>query len=695
MIPRRFTILLICTLNASLISATCSSDTNCNATQFCYPRQPITTTSQCTFKCGSNFEPATLGLEACVPCPDGSNSIGNNSLCIPCAENYYRDDTTGICEPCPSQVDQNGIPVHTSSFGGNVDASFCQPCTILIYDNTSNVIGCSSPSLTCRYGYEPRLQSCGICSAGTYSDNGQLCKMCDIGQYSSPGSFRCLSCPVGSQSNSNKTTCEVCPMNTQYNLGSKTCDNCPSITPYSAGGLSTCQSCRLGSYSFDIVPSFNGTTVINGKIKCLCPTGSIYNFESKDCVPCPVFTQFNVTSGKCDSCVTGTASSGGNTLCSKCDKFVSVVGTILNDNNIFTEGTLVCNDCIPGTQFNTTSGVCEICAINTTFNTTTKSCDSCKVNQVSSGGNSGCSTISCSVGDIHGIPTATPSIFDSINNIIIPGDITCNPPCENDSGKDSDILNCRKCTIDEFSLGGYKCVKCPFGTRVNSNKNGCDVCPVNTTYQNETKQCQPCIGFAISAGGTTLCRLPCSFNGTTQVQPSTFDGIQVTSGNITCTCSVNTQYNITTNDCDICLPGTQYNFNTSKCDPCAIGTVSTGGSTRCTPCPEGTSSTIGGSKCDTCKPGYEISPSSNREKLKCKRCPKKFVSIDGKMCRKCDNGEASNTANTACINCTSIDADYTENGMECRCKKDRKLNPEGTACVETSPVKSEPSRGYN
>jgi len=194
----------------------------------------------------------------------------------------------------------------------------------------------------CAPGYVAQGNECFPCPGGTYSEAGSFeCHPCAPGYYGEVAAPSCFPCPPGSTSDwgakeclpcpagwTNCTTecpagyyfynisdwvvCFQCPPGSFSSAGSTQCSQCDPgyFAPNAASSL--CQSCPIGSYSYNSSPctacppgSFSST---NATVNCsYCEPGSYAPFEgSSSCMSCPAgFYSSSNGSAYCSTCQVG------------------------------------------------------------------------------------------------------------------------------------------------------------------------------------------------------------------------------------------------------------------------------------------------------------------------------------------------------------------------------------------------------
>jgi sugar lactone lactonase YvrE len=149
---------------------------------------PIGFTCNAAGTAGIPCAPGTYGSTGgvCLPCPGGTYSSIASSSCIPCPGGTYSSIASSSCIPCPAGLASlpqsssitNCTTAQTSCSKGQYLQGLCIPCPAGTYQDLSPYSG----------------SSCTLCSAGTYSTDGQtVCESCPEGTFSTRGSASCTS----------------------------------------------------------------------------------------------------------------------------------------------------------------------------------------------------------------------------------------------------------------------------------------------------------------------------------------------------------------------------------------------------------------------------------------------------------------------------------------------------------------------
>ena len=358
---------------------------------------------------------ATGGASECVPCPCGTQQVGNE--CVYCPVNTVSVVPGELCDFCPpGHVGGLGQCVCTDCGPGREarEASttnatlICQPCLPGMFSSgTGQCTACPpgyiAPSVgalecyPCPCGYGSNGTTCLPCGAGTFSTGGEQCDTCPPGTYTvQEGQCTCTDCGAGFESDdarqlclpceagsfsSGPGQCVECRNGTVSKLGSTTCYECGCGTQALAN-LTDCEYCPPGQYSAnggrcDICPP--GTVAqLEGQCECtICGVGYQANANHTECVPCPPGTSNSILGGLCLPCEDGFFSTDGIAcyLCACGSQFENVT---------------TCSLCEPGT-FSPEGGRCDICPPGTYATLPGQcTCDSCGPGQQANFNNTGC-----------------------------------------------------------------------------------------------------------------------------------------------------------------------------------------------------------------------------------------------------------------------------------------------------------------
>lgn len=325
----------------------------------------------------------------CVPCPNGSTSLGTETYCdTNCAVNTepiytgvpYSPEEEVTCTPCRA---------NRYSEGGSSKCSliFCAPGSGIAVE------GEPLPE-------NPSDADCNECPAGTYAPSSRylafesaLCLKC-------AGSVEagfCRPCPRGTYFTGD-SQCTTCPAGTTTAMtGSTSIDACV-VSPCDTGsgllaGSSTCVSCKdnygtLDQYSYiqrsyltpdgeyyerlDIPTEYEDGRPTEFKAApgfCIsCGLGSVPNADYSACEPCPANTyQVDFGSTSCMACPAGTSSRRGSVLSESCQ---AIFGRCYDGGYLYTPATgsqpASCESCPPGTVLSGEfPGTCNACPFGT------------------------------------------------------------------------------------------------------------------------------------------------------------------------------------------------------------------------------------------------------------------------------------------------------------------------------------------
>ena len=177
-----------------------------------------------------------------------------------------------------------------------------------------------------------------VCSAGEFSKRGK-CVECAAGTYSESNATECITCDAGRYSAAGSDKCSICGVGTYSKIGSETCDTCSAGT-YATAGSAECTKCTGGQVSGE------------GADRCewSCDDGKIPNYETGECLRCPVGTYSKDNMSECEACPSAEYAPAGSSQCYACDP-----GLIVNEDQS------ACRNCPPGRYLDAANGYCAPC----------------------------------------------------------------------------------------------------------------------------------------------------------------------------------------------------------------------------------------------------------------------------------------------------------------------------------------------
>ena len=646
---------------------------------------------------GSYFINQTGGNSQCSPCPLGCLTCTNllpqgyctscisdpyitltNGSCS-CIVGYYQN-VVGQCSECPptcfSCIDRNNCNyncyndpnINSSSitcdcisntyvFDNQPHCAFCPfECSSCKYtSNNVSCISCKAPQMsvdtncncTKSFYLAKSLEQCLPCPPGcslcynspsinddapictacfdTFRINNSLCTCLDATMFVAPVMETCVYCQ------SYNFLCTSCSVTISYTNGGSLLPLCQTCNTLTDTQNSSCQ-CPLCTKCIDV------NAAINNGI-CICNAGYVLNATSKICSKCPSNCQTCTSSTQCTSCIESTTmvlSAGGCT-------------------------------CKAGYYLNTAISYKPYCAPCPTGCSTCTSATSC------------CLDTSCCA-DSNNRLTGTTTCQCAANYIMYANDgkcYTCSPACSSSQfcamtsyGQSAPTTPTMACIAQQPFLHALYIVSsssftCDYGYVLNSNSNGCAVCPMgcysNCIYSSGSAICnsnlpQPCSDVNAQYPCSSLCNvgyfpanngivcLPCNSTGNQFCSVCVNSNVNVAKCSSCSLSSAPATYDLTT-----CLCSDKYYMNTSanSCMPCPVGCLTCNSATNCTSCTDQAMYLSVNNLC-ICADGYYL---------------------NGTNCLPCGNGCDMCSSATSCSACTDPNTMVIiSNSNTCGCK---------------------------
>eukprot|EP00116_Pleurobrachia_bachei_P000427 sb/3460689/ len=560
---------------------------------------------------------------------------------LTCEINKVSSSDLESCEDCPQGTNwKKAFGVNGDPAGSEVVS--CPKCEAGQYSTGGSMqcTDCTSGSITNTEGQF----ECTKCEPGTVSRSSSdvlsttECTPCPAGFIAgSEGLHECTECTDLLQySNSDRTVCEFCPKGQERNTAKDGCDDCvkgkyrPDTTTDKQ-----CMSCGPGKYT-DAV----------GQFECkVCDDGYQPNSNKDGCDICPIGMKKNSTDTECESCPIGyhTAGQDGAAECTPCE--AGFKGVEITAGGIDSKKAFECVACAKG-EYNSEEGhdTCTPCSDTTVATETAR--PECRL----------CALGTVRVNSTH-CEDCLPGQYN--DNQTITRD-SC-PMCPyNHCSTEKNTHTCTKCGENEYAeIGKTECKNCtdfgelktalqnnPTDVRVqkcgyqpNSNKDGCDICPIGMKKNSTDTECESCpIGYHTAGQeGAAECT-PCEAG---------FKGVEITAGGIDSKKAF---------ECVACAKG-EYNSEEGHdtCTPCSDTTVATETARpECRLCALGTVR-VNSTHCEDCLPGqYNDNQTITRDS--CPMCPYNHFSTEKNThtCTKCGENEYAEIGKTECKNCTDF-----------------------------------------
>ena len=456
-----------------------------------------TGTTQCLLCARGRYKPTEFQLD-CDSCGFGEyQSETGSTQCQWCAQGLFNNQvSSSVCQLCPQGTSGEG-PMQTEclsctigTFTSSVGSTICDSCGPGSYGNYSGLSTCSF-CYPGTYQNTIRSSSCYSCVDGTYftgTGNTDGCVKCSYTYVNGSGATSydqvCRGCASGYYEE--QTQCQTCPMGTySYDISSSSCAKCPIGTYGNDIGLFTvtqCLECPLGSYG-----------VSSGMSECeLCPPrtfGATPN--SANCTPCsPGFYGYLYGQSSCLPCTRGSYSSLLGSYYDNC--ILCKAGSYASK-----DGSSTCNFCSIGTYSDRGgSFICYGCKIGTYQNSTNQTY-----------------CISCSPGSYAGdysSTTCTNCLPGSYQDKYEGGECILCPTGTYMSVLGWSLGTCTKCVSGTYltfqgSPSYSDCTLCypGFASSVTglNNSFGCHMCPLGTVALPNKSSCIACVGSTFCPPG--------------------------------------------------------------------------------------------------------------------------------------------------------------------------------------------------
>jgi len=660
----------------------------------CLPCPPGSESGPAATKClcSPGFEPAG---EGCSPCTPGTYSP-SGSKCLPCPANWYcpeHNQTAAL--RCPADgVSEEGSAVcsckggYWSDTGAALEDGDCSICP----ENTFSAPG-STNCTQCPDNSEsaPGSAVCS-CVAGSAVQDGE-CELCEPGSYSATGA-QCVPCPANTFAGDDGATgCDPCSAFATSPLGSAHC-TCKAGYQQTTEDGSVCVACGVGEYNAvpgsatcQPCPAGANSTGAATTCKCLdgyttagtgalltctaCPGGWVATAGATTCTQCPAgfYSDPAFPSATCTPCPDGSTSTAGAETCT-CR------------NGYATSGfgkTLVCSACQPGSSAQSGAEACTGCAAGTFQSAPAQAtCELCPA------GFYGTKANATSFADCAFCPTGT---------------------YQPEAGK----ATCITCGAGTYSTGlgqtsASTCKACPAGQyQDDEGQATCKACGTNTYSAGGASGCSACQAGSSSAGSAAFCTCNAGYysvTGGSTTEPCTQCPANSTSsaGSTKCACTAG-HYSedgfAGVDGCPVCPANTYSEFDGSgstRCVPCADGYTTEGetGKSRadqCKACPRGNyrssamaacelcpkntySSIVGSGSCAPCPAGTHVDALGSQSIFACQLCPPGSASTGGQDCAVCPVNTMANlgtsSGSTACVACpNNTDTRGFSNSTQC------------------------------
>lgn len=218
------------------------------------------TTNQCISCPPNTYNPVAGSLaDACLPCPGGSNTAGNDRQlqCLFCDDYHYMPDINeGICEPCPAGTTGEVTPTMVPGTSVNVPQQQCTACPQQNHVSLPASGSCTTCFSLSNELAPPERDICVQCDVNSYPKYPERACWCVQGYVGTP----CAQCAPGTFMTDNVdptgALCMPCPSGTFSNTtAASVCHSCPVGTTTAGPGAddasdciaTTCPSCGAGS----------------------------------------------------------------------------------------------------------------------------------------------------------------------------------------------------------------------------------------------------------------------------------------------------------------------------------------------------------------------------------------------------------------------------------------------------------------
>jgi hypothetical protein len=484
------------------------------------------------------------------------------------------------------------------------------------------------------------------------------CKACVVGRYSLPGNDTCINCPDGYSSAAEAapsctgcdkgkyfkrevgaaTSCKDCNLGRfQDQVGSTICIDCVAgkYTP-SGAGAPTCSECAGGRYHEGWRQTFDSWITCDS-----CLAGTYSTPGTTVCIICPDGTGSSLAAPACESCAAGLyrPSQAGLTWAGVQAAFLENIECDTDEGRADARCPMGCMGCPSGWYSGPRAPICLSCPAGYQSGSQAPSCDS------------------CTVGKYQNQMSAN---------------------------------QCKNCDNGKYSstIGALICHLCAEGQNAGTAAASCDKCLAGK-YQNQkgSKDCKPCpAGFSQKVRGAKQC---------SSCMEGTFSAMMAES-------------------CDNCVPGQYQNIaNSTTCMNCPAGYYQGGrGTNECEACSQGKFSVQGKDSCEECKIGHYQDQTgqpncvvcnagmyqSSKGQPLCEDCPKGWFSeVKADECLKCALGKFASQDGKA-NDCDPCDAGkYTDQSGRFVCKLcsrgKKKMSASIEGCTNCEPGSANPDEG--
>lgn len=546
--------------------------------------------------CTANTYSDTYGLDACIPCPQNSESDTGASMVLNCSCLAGYEWTGSSCEAC--------APGFAKPVEGNDVDSGCAACAIGTYaSDTASLFceNCPNGTFVNQTGQSSCL-SCPLHSVATEDSGNVINCLCNAGYGKCNNCVHCESCAIGKYKNS---------------VGNTLCFDCPigySTVDIAANSSEECFRCTSGSY-------------VNEDGQCVsCPADSISLAGSSSLANCKCQSGFTKQGDTCTACAVGKyKSASGSQSCTFCPS--GYIG--YPDNLVSTRTTLEvsCLQCSPDT-YTLNMSLCTNCPNNSQAPAGSDSSIDCTCNAGYTG-NNGDVCVACPTGKYKpdaGAETCTncPSNTYQANEAATSSAHCVSCPINSQAVESSQSATDCVCTPG-FTFNNTACVSCAAGSyKPEAGNAACNVCPTHTYYagthpyvNNLCTECPANTQDVAAGAGIASCQCNPGYiweNSTCRVCTAGFycpardTEVACYAGSTSVTAAA------TIEDCQ-CLSGYYQNCSGNVCKHacllCPVNSYCTGGNAQATACPPNatTQTQVGSTNVSNCvcNPGwYEL-----------------------------------------------------------------------------------------
>ncbi|KAL4495391.1 hypothetical protein ABPG73_022436, partial [Tetrahymena malaccensis] len=468
----------------------------------------------------------------CLKCKQGFK-LSQNKICIEeikCDSDSYLDDSNK-CKKCSEEL-QNCLECDSNKSCKKCSNSFIlenEKCVcdqnsylkgqnecVKCQDSFPNCFQCDSNScIKCSANYQLHEKQCFPCKSDEQSSNNncQKCLICLVANCKncSESTDKCEECEIGFELNQQKCEEIKCEQNQFYNQSKRFCEDCQKI-------FENCNSCSSNKCNHCIDSFYLDKS--NNKCVSNCPKGTFVN-ENNQCEPCKqknclcdsnsclkCNTNYQLHSNQCSPCTKGTISSDKNE-CNKC---------LIENCNICSENSDICEGCIIGYKLNQQKYKCEECQNGYQLNQ--QKCEEikCEQNQFYNYSSQACELCDskfdncnqCSQDKCNDCKNSY--YLDKLNDRCVndcpKGTYVDNKKCELCQLKNCKLCisekECQKCE-DNYQLHNYQCFLCKKDDALDQTNNECQKCIQNNCKKcyESTNNCEEC------ENGYTLNQLNC------------------------------------------------------------------------------------------------------------------------------------------------------------------------------------------